>query len=132
MLSGDDIEDEARIARAALVELLEHMEVEADVDVYHANSAPHEDDAPWILDVRGNDLGILIGRHGETLNALQYITRLIVSRELQRRANIVVDVEGYKARREIRCASWPSGWLRKPSRVGAPSRSTRCRLTSGV
>ncbi|HPV08785.1 MAG TPA: R3H domain-containing nucleic acid-binding protein, partial [Aggregatilineales bacterium] len=50
--------------------------------------------------VRGNDLGILIGRHGDTLNALQYITRLIVSRELQRRANIVVDVEGYKARRE--------------------------------
>lgn len=99
-LSGEDIEYEAKIARAALVELLEHMEVDADVDVYHAKPAPHEDDAPWILDVRGNDLGILIGRHGETLNALQYITRLIVSRELQRRANIVVDVEGYKARRE--------------------------------
>lgn len=96
----EDLEREAEIARAALEELLEHMGVEAEVDVYHAEPAPHEDAAPWILDVRGNDLGILIGRHGETLNALQYITRLIVSRELQRRANIVVDVEGYKARRE--------------------------------
>src|SRR5690606_33591887 len=98
--SEEELEREARIAREALLELLEHMGVEADIDVYHAEPAPHEEDAPWILDVRGNDLGILIGRHGDTLNALQYITRLIVSRELQRRANIVVDVEGYKARRE--------------------------------
>jgi spoIIIJ-associated protein len=43
---------------------------------------------------------MLIGRRGETLAALQYITRLIASRELQRRANIVIDVEGYKTRRE--------------------------------
>jgi spoIIIJ-associated protein len=43
----------------------------------------------------------LIGRRGETLNALQYITRLICNRELQRRANIVVDVQGYKSRREV-------------------------------
>jgi uncharacterized protein (DUF849 family) len=42
----------------------------------------------------------LIGRKGETLAALQYITRLIASRELQRRADIVIDVEGYKSRRE--------------------------------
>lgn len=99
-LAAEDLEREAEIAKAALLELLEKMEIEADVDVYHAEPAPHEDEAPWILDVRGNDLGILIGRHGETLNALQYVTRLIVSRELQRRANIVIDVEGYKARRE--------------------------------
>lgn len=96
----EEVEYEAKIAQDTLGELLEHMDIDADIDVYHAKPAPHEDDAPWILDVRGNDLGILIGRHGETLNALQYITRLIVSRELQRRANIVVDVEGYKARRE--------------------------------
>jgi spoIIIJ-associated protein len=44
-------------------------------------------------------LSPLIGRRGETLNALQYITRLIASRELQHRANIVVDAAGYKSRR---------------------------------
>jgi spoIIIJ-associated protein len=44
-------------------------------------------------------MNVLIGRRGETLAALQYITRLITSRRLQRRANIVVDVAGYKSRR---------------------------------
>jgi spoIIIJ-associated protein len=41
----------------------------------------------------------LIGRRGETISSLQYITRLIVSRRLQRRANVVIDVGGYKSRR---------------------------------
>jgi spoIIIJ-associated protein len=55
---------------------------------------------PILLDVKGDNLGILIGRQGETLRDLQYITRLIVSRRLQRWANVVVDVEGYKRRRQ--------------------------------
>jgi spoIIIJ-associated protein len=45
-------------------------------------------------------LGVLIGRRGETLGALQYLTRLIVSSQAHRGVNLVVDVEGYKARRE--------------------------------
>jgi spoIIIJ-associated protein len=49
--------------------------------------------------VTGPNLSVLIGRRGETLAALQYITRLIASRELQHRANIVVDVGGYKMKR---------------------------------
>jgi spoIIIJ-associated protein len=47
----------------------------------------------------GDDLSILIGRQGEVLNALQYIARLIVSREAERWVNLVVDIEGYKQRR---------------------------------
>ena len=82
------------------MELLAQMNIKADVDINRARPAGAEEDPPWILDIHGSDLGILIGRRGDTLNALQYITRLIVSRELQQRANIVVDVEGYKARRE--------------------------------
>ncbi len=52
-----------------------------------------------MLDVVGGNLTRLIGRRGETLAALQYITRLITSRELQRRSEVVVDIGGYKARR---------------------------------
>jgi spoIIIJ-associated protein len=52
------------------------------------------------LDVQGDDLGILIGRQGETLRDLQYVTRLIISRKLQRWVNVLVDVGGYKRRRE--------------------------------
>jgi spoIIIJ-associated protein len=93
-------EDEARISAETLRELLAQMDIHAEVETYRANAESPEEDAPWVLDIHGPDLGILIGRRGETLNAMQYITRLIVSRELQRRANIVVDVEGYKMRRE--------------------------------
>ncbi|MFB0537715.1 MAG: protein jag, partial [Anaerolineae bacterium] len=53
-----------------------------------------------VLDIVGDDLGILIGRRGETLAALQYITRLIVSRKTRRWYPLVVDVEQYKIRRE--------------------------------
>ena len=93
-------EGEAALAKDVLHELLQHMSINASVEVHRAESAPAEGEPPWVLDIQGQDLGILIGRHGETLDALQYVTRLIVSRELQGRANIVLDVEGYKTRRE--------------------------------
>jgi spoIIIJ-associated protein len=50
--------------------------------------------------VRGDDLSILIGRRAETLNALQYIAGLIVSKELGRSLSLIIDVEGYRSRRE--------------------------------
>lgn len=85
------------IALEVVRDLLNHMGIDATVVVRD----PGEDDAqPVVLDVEGDDLGILIGRQGETLRDLQYITRLIVSRKLQRWVNILVDVGGYKRRRE--------------------------------
>lgn len=61
---------------------------------------PRDLEDPVILDVKGRDLGILIGRRGETLRALQYLTRIMTTRELGRYGRVVVDVDGYKARRE--------------------------------
>jgi spoIIIJ-associated protein len=51
------------------------------------------------LDVTGDDLGILIGRRGQTLSSLQYVVRLILAHQTQARVPIVIDVEGYKQRR---------------------------------
>ncbi len=51
------------------------------------------------FDVKGDDLGILIGRRGYTLSCLQYIVRLMVGQQTKIRAPIVIDVEGYKQRR---------------------------------
>ncbi|MEE9201597.1 MAG: RNA-binding cell elongation regulator Jag/EloR [Dehalococcoidia bacterium] len=51
------------------------------------------------LDIRGRDLGLLIGRQGQTLASLQYLLNLMVSRQVRGRLPIVVDVEGYKRRR---------------------------------
>ena len=98
-VSESDMDDDARVGLATLEELLAKMQVDAEVVVYRAPAAA-DSDSPWVLQIRGRDLGVLIGRRGETLASLQYITRLIASRELQRRANIVLDVEGSKSRRE--------------------------------
>ncbi len=99
-VSANEMDDDARVGLATLEELLAKMEITAKMTVYRASASDDEETSPWVLQIEGDDLGTLIGRRGETLNALQYITRLIASRELQRRANIVLDVEGYKMRRE--------------------------------
>ncbi len=53
-----------------------------------------------VLDVAGEDLGILIGRRGSTLAALQYMVNHMVSRQFKSKALVSVDVEGYRRRRE--------------------------------
>jgi len=87
-------EEVARVAQATIVELLERMGIQAQVTVRE----PQEDQL-LTLDIQGEDLSILIGPRGETLNALQYIARLIVSRELLRWVTFFLDVEGYRQRR---------------------------------
>jgi len=87
-------EEKSQIARATVKELLEKMGIQAQVTVHE----PQEDQL-LTLDIRGEDLSILIGPRGETLNALQYIARLIVSRELLRWVTFFLDVEGYRQRR---------------------------------
>jgi spoIIIJ-associated protein len=52
------------------------------------------------LNLRGDDLGILIGKHGQTLDALQYLTNLAAHRDSDERVRIVIDVEDYRKRRE--------------------------------
>jgi spoIIIJ-associated protein len=90
----------APVARQTLEELLEKMGIQARVEDYVKPAQDEEDYPKLVLNVQGRDLGILIGRRGETLSALQYLTRLIVGREVERRVNLIVDVEGYRVRRE--------------------------------
>ena len=93
-------DDEARIARGTLLDLLSLMGLdEAKVEVRRAEPGPREEDPPWVLNVTGPGTDALIGHRGKTLDALQYITRLIVGREFSRWVHIVVDVQGFKARR---------------------------------
>ena len=54
----------------------------------------------YLLNIEGEDLGILIGRRGETLEAIQYLVRLMVNRSTHNWPRIEVDVEHYKERRE--------------------------------
>lgn len=57
------------------------------------------DDGELILDISAPDLAVLIGRHGRTLESLQVLVSLLVSRTLGFRYPVVVDVEGYRTRR---------------------------------
>lgn len=91
----------AEIAQVVLLELLTLLGVEgAQVEVRRAEPAPGEGEPPLVLDVRGQGTDALIGRRGKTLAALQHVTRLIVGKEVAGRAHLVVDIEGFKARRE--------------------------------
>lgn len=86
----------ADAAQTILEKLLVGMGLPARV----SRRPPGAPEDPVVLDVKGQDLGILIGRRGETLRALQYLTRIMATRQLGRYGEIVVDVDGYKARRE--------------------------------
>ncbi|MCI0713379.1 MAG: Jag N-terminal domain-containing protein [Chloroflexi bacterium] len=98
----DDIPEGVRVGAETLSELLEHMKVDAQIVVERiVENGAHEIEIPWLLHIRGDDLGRLIGRSGETLSALQYLTRLIASRDIQSRAEFSIDVEDYRAKREI-------------------------------
>jgi spoIIIJ-associated protein len=50
--------------------------------------------------IKGSQLGILIGRRGETLDALQYLTNLVVNRKTEKKIHVILDIEGYRKRRE--------------------------------
>lgn len=94
-------EEVGQMAKEALERLLALMGVKAQVSIRGGDEqAGFAEALPIVLDITGDDLGILIGRRGDTLSALQSITRLIVSRKIRRWANVVVDVERYKVRRE--------------------------------
>ena len=96
----ESLDPELEQARSTLQDLLEHMHVRAEVVAGYGQQDPESDGPAIVLDVRGDDLDPLIGRHGETLTALQYITRLILSKQFSHNVDLVVDVQGHKQRRE--------------------------------
>ncbi len=88
-------------ARNVLEKMLSLMDIQATVvtsDELNTES-DGEPTASAVLDVKGEDLGILIGRRGQTLACLQYLLRLMVSQQTQTKSPIIVDVEGYKRHR---------------------------------
>jgi spoIIIJ-associated protein len=97
------IEDDftLQVARDTVTDLLEKMRINhAEVTAQFGEADDAHSKTPVLVDVRGKDLSILIGPRAETLNALQYIASLIVGKELGHAIPMVVDVEGYRKRRE--------------------------------
>ena len=94
-------EDVTIIAEDILDRLLELMGLEATIQrrTFQTTNGEEQVASPLAFNVIGDDLGILIGRRGQTLATLQYMLRLMVSHQTKVWTPIVVDVEGYKQRR---------------------------------
>ena len=73
-----------------------------------------------VIEINGDDLGVLIGPRGETLNTLQYLMRLIVSHRLRERVNFVIDVQGYRQRRQQALTSLANRMAKKVIQRGQP------------
>jgi len=90
-----DAVEVVEVAKEVLETLIKLMKVSADVSVTQATI----DELPVTIDIEGDDLGVLIGRRGQSLASLQYVVRLIVAEKLKVWVPINVDVAGYKKRR---------------------------------
>jgi spoIIIJ-associated protein len=95
-LSEQDLEEQSEVAADFLDGMLERMGIQASVE-------PNLEDGTMYVDVIGpepddEDMGLLIGRHGLTLEAVQELTRVVVAQRTGQRARVVVDVEDYRKR----------------------------------
>ena len=88
--------DVVRITTDVLSNLMSKLGVSV---VTNLKQARNEDLGGPVFEIEGEDSGLLIGRRGETLRALQFLVKVLVGRRLEARANLMVDVEGYKERR---------------------------------
>ena len=113
-------EAERETAVEVVAEMLEKMHIEATM----TTSLSEPDDVTGriinVLEIQGDDLSTLIGPRGDTLNALQYISRLMVGHQLRTRAGFVIDVEGYRQRREQALARLADRMARKVAKHKRP------------
>ncbi len=92
---------EVKSAEESLRELLRLLEIDADLYVREPETAADGiGRASAVLDIEGEDLGLLIGRRGTTLSALQYMVNVIMTRKTDSKVLVTVDVEHYHRRRE--------------------------------
>jgi spoIIIJ-associated protein len=89
-----------QLGQEYLTQIIKLMGIPASLEARVVPELAEEgQDPPTVLNITGGDLGILIGRQGETLRALQYLVRLMVSHRLKHWTDLIVDVEQYRVRR---------------------------------
>ena len=80
-------------AKEFLFDIFEKMKINAELDIV-------EDEESVLIKISGKDIGIIIGRRGETLDALQYLTSLVVNKNREFYKRVVIDIENYRQKRE--------------------------------
>lgn len=97
----EDELEEAKVRAGRIVkELLRTTQVDAKVATRILEPEDEKDNPMVLVEVAGKDLSILIGRRAETLNSLQYVTSLILNQQLGKWMPLMIDVQGYRFRRE--------------------------------
>ncbi|CAN5152143.1 hypothetical protein BH20ACT24_BH20ACT24_03610 [soil metagenome] len=120
--SEDDqelIEDQADAAADLLEGLLEAMRIDADVEINTAHRATYVEIWP---DPSSDDVGLLIGKRGATLEGLQEVARACVQRSMGWPFRILVDVEDYRKRRREQIVRRARATARQVLRSGRPER----------
>jgi spoIIIJ-associated protein len=93
VIAGDE-SDQAGEARTLVARIVDALGVDAEV-------AAHEDEEAIVVTCSGEDVGLLIGRHGQTIDAVQYLLNVIAYRAYgEEKKDVVVDAAGYRARRQ--------------------------------
>jgi spoIIIJ-associated protein len=113
--SAADLEEEAALAEEFLDGLLDRMDVDAEVDHHFVDGVMYVD---LLAGEDPQGMGLLIGRHGQTLDALNEIVRSAVQRKTGTRCRIVVDVEDYRKRRRSQLAERAGQAARRVKRTG--------------
>ncbi|MDZ4063180.1 MAG: RNA-binding cell elongation regulator Jag/EloR [Coriobacteriia bacterium] len=111
-LTDEDLDKVADKAASSIQEILRSFDIEASVEEYEG------DEGEIILDIVGDDLGVLIGRHGKTLDAFQTLVAAATNRALGFRHPVVVDVEGYRHRRRAKLEEIGKRAADKAARTG--------------
>lgn len=112
-LSDEQLDEIADTAIAVLKDVLKYFNVgEVTIDEYEG------DEGELILDITGDDLAVLIGRHGRTLDALQFLVSAITVRKIGFRFPVIVDVESYKNRQRQKLEALARSSARKAAAQG--------------
>jgi spoIIIJ-associated protein len=97
---GGASDPELEAVREITQELLNRMRVRAGVTVRWIEPEDERETRHPLAEIEGQDLGIMVSRRGEPLSAMQYLVRMMVARKLGHPVPVIVDVEGYRQRRE--------------------------------
>ncbi|MDE2933438.1 MAG: Jag N-terminal domain-containing protein [Chloroflexota bacterium] len=113
--------EEVDLAAEVVDSILQILEIDADINIREPVTAGDGlGSARAVIDISGDDLGMLIGRRGESLMAFQYVVNLVMTRRFPGRGSITVDVEQYRRRREDQVVSLAERMAERVRDIGEP------------
>ena len=113
--------EEVDLAAEVVDSILQILEIDADINIREpVTPGDGLGSARAVIDISGDDLGMLIGRRGESLMAFQYVVNLVMTRRFPGRGSVTIDVEQYRRRREEQLVSLAERMADRVREIGEP------------